>query len=105
MPRQTETATELLARAESKEYEWDAHKEQDKERDARKHNDITKRNHERALRRYVFWQLAHIECENAKFGLPAPSEQEVRDQYLGPGTKLPDLATVKDFLRFYIYTS
>lgn len=38
-------------------------------------------------------------------GLPAPSEEAAREQCLRPGVEAPDLATVKDFVRFYIATS
>lgn len=34
-----------------------------------------------------------------------PSQEEVRTQYLGRNAEAPDLATVKDFVRFYIATS
>ena len=37
--------------------------------------------------------------------LPLPSEEMARDRCLRPGIEAPDLATVKDFLRFYIATS
>jgi hypothetical protein len=38
-------------------------------------------------------------------GLPAPSEEAAREQCLRPGVEPPDLATVKDFIRFYDSTS
>jgi hypothetical protein len=38
-------------------------------------------------------------------GLPAPSEEAAREQCLRPGIEAPNLATVKDFIRFYIATS
>lgn len=36
---------------------------------------------------------------------PTPSKEEVRSKCRDTDTKLPDLAIVKDFLRFYIHTS
>jgi hypothetical protein len=38
-------------------------------------------------------------------GLPIPDEASARQHYLCKGVDAPDLATVKDFLRFYISTS
>jgi hypothetical protein len=38
-------------------------------------------------------------------GLPVPDEEAARERCLQPGIAAPDLATVKDFLRFYIATS
>lgn len=43
--------------------------------------------------------------EYAQKGLSPPSEETARRQYLWPGVACPDLATVKDFIRFYIATS
>lgn len=40
----------------------------------------------------------------ARNGL-SPDEETASSQYLRPGVAAPDLATVKDFLRFYIATS
>jgi hypothetical protein len=37
--------------------------------------------------------------------LPAPDEEAAREQCLRLGVEAPNLATVKDFLRFYIDTS
>jgi hypothetical protein len=39
--------------------------------------------------------------DSAQRGLPAPDEAMVRERYLGKGVEAPDLATVKDFLRFH----
>ena len=105
MTRRQPTAAVLLARAEAKGYKKGAHKEQDQVEDERRHNATTKKNHSATLNRYILWRLAYIERDYIKRGLPVPNEEEVRTQYLGPGARLPDLATVKDFLRFYIYTS
>ena len=38
-------------------------------------------------------------------GLSSPDEETVRRQHLRANAAAPDLATVKDFLRFYIATS
>jgi len=43
--------------------------------------------------------------EYAQKGLSPPSEETARRQYLWPGVACPDLATVKDFIRFYIATN
>lgn len=53
----------------------------------------------------MFWHLARIERDHLERGLPALSKEGVRSEYLGPDTKVPDLATVKDFPRYYIHTS
>jgi hypothetical protein len=54
----------LLARAEANGYKREAHKEEDPVQDQRRHNDKMKKNQDRTLKRYVLWQLAHLECEN-----------------------------------------
>ncbi len=41
----------------------------------------------------------------AQKGLPCPSEDIAKDRCLGNGVQAPDLATVKDFLRFHAATS
>lgn len=38
-------------------------------------------------------------------GLPLPNEVDTHKQYLRRGIEVPNLATVKDFFRFYIATS
>jgi hypothetical protein len=38
-------------------------------------------------------------------GLPVPDEAAVRERVLRKNVEAPDLATVKDFLRFYAATS
>jgi len=43
--------------------------------------------------------------EYARKGLSPPDEETARRQYLGQDVAAPDLATVKDFIRFYIATS
>ena len=43
--------------------------------------------------------------EAAHKGLAPPAEAAARRQHLRAGAAAPDLATVKDFLRFYIATS
>jgi hypothetical protein len=51
------------------------------------------------------WHLADMRKDAVQRGLPAPDEETAREQCLWPGIEAPDLATVKDFLRFYIATS
>ena len=41
----------------------------------------------------------------ARQGLPLPDEKSARERWLQDGVEAPDLASVKDFLRFYIATS
>jgi hypothetical protein len=41
----------------------------------------------------------------ARTGLPPPDKDMARAKYLREGIAAPDLATVNDFLRFYIATS
>lgn len=41
----------------------------------------------------------------AQKGLPALDKDAARNKYLGQGVAAPELANVKDFLRFYIATS
>ena len=41
----------------------------------------------------------------ARKGLPLPDEAMARECCLREGVDAPDLATVKDFLRFYVATS
>lgn len=57
------------------------------------------------VRRYVEWILIDLEDEAAEQGLPAPDKKTVQDQYLRPGVVQPDLATLKDFMRFFAATS
>ena len=104
MPHQT-TAARLLAWAEANTYKRGVHREQDKVKDDRKHNDKTKQNHNCTLRRYVLWHLGETEPDHARRGLPLPNEADVRAQCLRRGVGAPDLATVKDFFRFYVATS
>jgi hypothetical protein len=51
------------------------------------------------------WHLAEMRQESAKQGLPDPDEDAAREHCLRSGIGAPNLATVKDFLRFYIATS
>ena len=43
--------------------------------------------------------------EAAQNGLPAPDKETAHREHLREGAAAPDLATIKDFLRFYIATS
>jgi len=105
MPRRQATAAGLAALAEKNGYRKGIHKEQDQVKDERRHNDTTKQNHDGTLNRYVLWRLAYTERECYERGVPVPGKDEVRGQHLARGAPLPDLATIKDFLRFYIHTS
>lgn len=98
-------AARLRARAVANNYKRGAHKEKDQVKDGRKHVDKTKQNHDYTLRRYVLWHLGEIELDHACRGLAPPKEADVRAKYLRRGIKVPDLAMVKDFFRFYIATS
>jgi hypothetical protein len=53
----------------------------------------------------VLWHLGEIELDYADRGLPLLNEVDVHAQCLRRGIEVPDLATVKDFFRFYIATS
>jgi hypothetical protein len=105
MVRRQPTAAELWARAETNDYPRGVHMERDPEPDERLNNDEAKQNHDGTLNQYVLWRLAYAERDCHEHGVSIPSQQSVRDQYLGPGTPLLDLAKVKDFLRFYIQSS
>lgn len=102
--RQVSTA-DLQARAQAKGYQRGAHEAQDRVKDDRKYNDKTTKNHNSTLYRYVLWRLAEMEEDRRQRGLPVPTEDDVRAQYLCSGVQTPDLATIKDFFRFYIATS
>ena len=49
--------------------------------------------------------MALGERDHAARGLSGPSEGEVRTHHLGRSTPLPDLAVVKEWMRFYIAAS
>lgn len=51
------------------------------------------------------WHLAAMKEDAAEKGLSPPTEEMARREHLRSGIAAPDLATVKDFLRFYIATS
>jgi hypothetical protein len=51
------------------------------------------------------WRLSEIQKDSLQRGLPIPDEASARQSYLCEGVDVPDLATAKDFLRFYIATS
>jgi hypothetical protein len=51
------------------------------------------------------WHLAEMQQDHAEQGLPLPDEHLAREHCLRPSIDAPDLATMKDFLRFYIATS
>lgn len=51
------------------------------------------------------WHLGAMREEDARKGLPPPDEEAARRQRLRRSVAAPDLATLKDFIRFYIATS
>jgi hypothetical protein len=51
------------------------------------------------------WALSEIQKDSLQRGHPIPDEASARQNCLCKGVDVPDLATVKDFLRFYIATS
>lgn len=51
------------------------------------------------------WHLADMQQDAVQRELPAPDKEVAREQFLRLGVEAPNLATVKDFLRFYIATS
>jgi hypothetical protein len=46
-----------------------------------------------------------MQKDSLQRGLPIPDEASARQHCLREGVNAPDLATVKDFLRFHIATS
>ncbi|KAN0069234.1 Protein of unknown function (DUF3435) domain containing protein [Elaphomyces granulatus] len=106
LSQQELTADELLlARAEANGYQRGAHREADEVCGRDKHVSKTKKNQDATLRRYILWRLGAMRKEYAQKGLSPPDEETARCQYLGRNVTAPDLATVKDFIRFYIATS
>jgi len=105
MGRRQVTAGKLLARAEANGYKRGEHKEKDETRDSRKHVEKTKKDQEAALHRYILWNLGEMRRDYIQRGLPPPDKATARERCLGEGVDAPDLATVKDFLRFYVATS
>ncbi|MCJ1426427.1 hypothetical protein MMC29_004330 [Sticta canariensis] len=99
------TAAGLIAQAAANGYKRGAHKEQDKTVHREKHVKKTRKDQDATLNRYVIWHLSEMEQDAVHGGLPALSEEAAREQCLRPGIEAPDLATVKDFIRFYIATS
>jgi hypothetical protein len=51
------------------------------------------------------WHHEEMKEDALQKGLPVPDEAAVQDQVLKKHVDAPDLATVKDFLRFYAATS
>jgi hypothetical protein len=121
------TEDKLLAQAEANGYRMGAYREEDSVRDRHKHVKKTVEEHNKVLKRYVLcgpsspffpclsgkrefgadaeaplprWNLLRKKMDCAREGRGAPDEDTVREQCLGKGVEAPDLATVKDFLRF-----
>jgi hypothetical protein len=51
------------------------------------------------------WTLLEMRKDALQRGLPAPDEACAKHHCLHQGVEAPDLATIKDFFRFYIATS
>jgi hypothetical protein len=51
------------------------------------------------------WTLLEMRKDALPRGLPAPDEAYARHHCLQQGVEAPDLATIKEFVRFYIATS
>jgi len=105
MAKRKETAQELLARAEANSYQRGACRDQDSTRDGHRHINKTMKDHTVALDRYVLWTHSEMQKESLHRGLPIPDEANARLRCLREGVEAPDLATIKDFLRFHIATS
>jgi hypothetical protein len=63
-----------------------------------------------SLRRLILtwhfsWHHEEMKEDTLQKGLPVPDEAAVRDRILKKHAEAPDLATVKDFLRFHAATS
>jgi hypothetical protein len=54
---------------------------------------------------YFSWRHEEMKEDALQKGLPVPDEAAVRDRVLTKHVDAPDLATVKDFLRFHAATS
>jgi len=105
MARRNATAEELEAQAKSNGYKRGAHREKDSTLDNGKHNKKTKRSQNSVLDRYVSWTLLGMQEDALQRDLPAPDEAYARHHCLHQGVEAPDLATIKDFFRFFIATS
>jgi hypothetical protein len=114
-----------LARAEANGYKRGEHKEKHMVPSRHKHVDKTKKDQDAEWNRYVLWKatsfalskasllltksarwnVSEMERDSAQRGLPPPNEATVRERFLGKGADAPDLATVKDCLRFRAATN
>ncbi|KIW99701.1 uncharacterized protein Z518_11114 [Rhinocladiella mackenziei CBS 650.93] len=103
--RRPPTVDELVARAAARGYKRGAHIEKDKVRKQGKHNSTTKTNQNATLHRYDLWTLYELRDTAIQQGLSPPNEEMAREHCLRPEMKVPDLATIKDFIRFYAATS
>jgi hypothetical protein len=54
---------------------------------------------------HIRWTLLEMRKDAFQRDLPAPDEACARHHCLHQGVEAPDLATIKDFFRFYIATS
>jgi hypothetical protein len=57
------------------------------------------------LTRDFSWHHDEVKEASLQKGLPVPDEAVARERVLGKDVEAPDLATVKDFLRFHAATS
>ncbi|KAK5332099.1 hypothetical protein LTR93_001104 [Exophiala xenobiotica] len=100
-----QTAAELRARAVARGYERGAHQEKDSLRKQRRHNDKTTKTQNATLHRYVLWTLLEMQDSALRHWLPPPDEEQAGEHCLRPDIEAPDLATIRDFMRFYATTS
>jgi hypothetical protein len=120
MGRTPDDPDELLARAKANGYRRGEHKEQDAVPDRHAYIDKTIYDQDGALRRYVVyegpsllvykwapvltqgsrWKLDEMREDAIRRGVTPPDERTVREHCLGKGVEVPDLAALKDFLRF-----
>lgn len=124
MPRKAPTVEEYHANAQANGYERGAYREKDRYRVKTEYKEKVMTEQDKILRRYIMlevlclgslrlsmlilvtrWQLPELQRDFIAKGLQPPDEAPAVKHYLGNGVEAPDLATVKDFFRFYVATS
>lgn len=100
MPPRIQSAEEALARAEARGYKRGQFQEVDSTTDQKIYDEHTKKNHRSLLRRYILWWQGHHERECVTRGQPTPTEEDMRQLYLSKDVVVPDLTTMKDYVRF-----